>query len=99
MRFALAHPALFRLTFTHGDPSGGGAEGEDEAWKLLSGYAERFAGADAQRLQLQAWAVAHGLAMLMLDGLLPADDALIDSVIDQQTLFAYPPGSSKDASP
>ena len=99
VRFALAHPALFRLTFTHGDPSGGGAAGEDEAWKLLSSYAESFAGADAQRLQLQAWAVAHGLAMLMLDGLLPADDALIDSVIDQQTLFAYPPGSSKDASP
>ena len=99
VRFALNHPALFRLTFTHGNPSGNGAAGEDEAWKLLSSYAESFAGADAQRLQLQAWAVAHGLAMLMLDGLLPADDALIDSVIDQQTLFAYPPGKSKDASP
>lgn len=94
VRFALAHPALFRLTFTHGDPSGGGAEGEDEAWKLLSGYAERFAGADAQRLQLQAWAVAHGLAMLMLDGLLPADDALIDLVLDTRTLFPAQSGSA-----
>ena len=87
VRFALDNPALFRLAFTHGDHADGAMIADDEAWRLLRTYAESFAGADARRLQLQAWAVAHGLAMLMLDGLIPADDKLIKSVIDQQTLF------------
>lgn len=99
VRFALDNPALFRLTFAHGKHAYGTTIGEDEAWRLLRTYAETFAGADAERLQLQAWAVAHGLAMLMLDGLIPADDKLIVSVIDQQTLFAAQLGNNKDASP
>ena len=99
VRFALDNPALFRLTFAHGNHAQGSMIAEDEAWRLLRSYAESFAGADAQRLQLQAWAVAHGLAMLMLDGLIPADDKLIVSVIDQQTLFAAQLGKSNDASP
>jgi len=37
---------------------------------------------------VQAWAIVHGLAMLMLDRQLPADDDLIDRVIDPSTLFA-----------
>jgi uncharacterized protein YhhL (DUF1145 family) len=37
---------------------------------------------------LQAWAVVHGLAMLILDGQLPHDEAMIDRVIDARTLFA-----------
>jgi hypothetical protein len=32
--------------------------------------------------RLQAWSVVHGLAMLMLDGLVPADDKIIDSVLE-----------------
>ena len=99
VRFALDNPALFRLAFTHGGHADGSMIADDEAWQLLRTYAERFAGADARRLQLQAWAVANGLAMLMLDGLIPADDKLIKSVIDQQTLFAVQPGNSSDASP
>lgn len=99
VRFALAHPGLFRLSFTHGDHPGGTGLGDNEAARLLRGYAESLAGADAERLQLQAWAVAHGLAMLMLDGLLPSDDRLIDAVIDQQTLFPAQPGNNSEASP
>ena len=91
VRFALDNPALFRLAFTHGDHTDGAMTADDEAWRMLRAYAESFAGADAQRLQLQAWAVAHGLAMLMLDGLIPAEEALIKSVIDQQTLFVQNP--------
>ena len=91
VRFALDNPALFRLAFTHGDHADGAMTADDEAWRMLRAYAESFAGADARRLQLQAWAVAHGLAMLMLDGLIPADDDLIKSVIDQQTLFVQRP--------
>ena len=88
VRFALAHPALFRLAFSHGEFAGSPGLGNDEAARLLRDYATQFAGADAQRLTLQAWAVAHGLAMLMLDGLLPEDDATINAVIDARTLFA-----------
>lgn len=99
VRFALANPALFRLTFSHGDHPAGTGLGDSEAARLLRSYAESFAGPDAERLQLQAWAVTHGLAMLMLDGLLPSDDRLIDAVIDQQTLFPVQPGNSSEASP
>ena len=94
VRFALANPALFRLAFTHGNHADSAMMADDEAWRLLRSYAESFAGADAQRLQLQAWSVAHGLAMLMLDGLVPVDDKLIASVIDQQTLFVQRAGSN-----
>jgi hypothetical protein len=44
--------------------------------------------AEAQRLVIQAWSLVHGLAMLMLDGQLPADDGVIDRVIDAETLFS-----------
>ena len=91
VRFALAHPTLFRLTFTHGDYSGTPTESSDAASQLLRAYAQQFGGADAERLTLQAWAVAHGLAMLMLDGRLPPDDALIDRVLDTKTLFPAQP--------
>jgi AcrR family transcriptional regulator len=98
VRFALAHPALFRLAFTHGDSAGSPTESSDEASQLLRRYAQEFGGPDAERLTLQAWAVAHGLAMLMLDGRLPPDDAMIDRVLDTQTLFPAQ-GNSSDASP
>jgi AcrR family transcriptional regulator len=87
VRFALANPALFRLTFTHGDHAGSPTSSSDEPSRMLRSYSQQFGGADAERLTLQAWAVAHGLAMLMLDGRLPPDDAVIDRVLDTKTLF------------
>ena len=36
--------------------------------------------------QLRAWSMVHGLAMLMLDGLVPADDAIIARVVDAAVL-------------
>ena len=99
VRFALTHPALFRLTFMHGDHGTDQPFGDNEAARLLRTYAEAFAGPDAARLQLQAWAVAHGLAMLMLDGMLPGDDSLIDAVIDTHTLFPAQSGNNSDESP
>ena len=110
VRFALANPALFRLAFAHRKigtvpiyPINGDCpylleRDDDEASLLLRGYAAQFAGPDAERLALQARAVAHGLAMLMLDGLLPPDDALIDAVIDTGTLFRNQ-GNNSEASP
>ena len=99
VRFALAHPALFRLTFTYGNNTAPPTESSDLASQLLRRYSAEFGGGDAERLTLQAWAVAHGLAMLMLDGRLPPDDALIDRVLDTKTLFPVQSGKSSDASP
>jgi AcrR family transcriptional regulator len=82
VRFALAHPALFRLMMS---PAGERrAEGEAsamlvDALKGLSGPGLSQAERDAQRVK--AWSLVHGLAMLMLDGLVPSNKALIDQVI------------------
>ncbi len=87
VRFALANPALFRLTFTHAGVGGDARLGDDEASRQLLSYARHFGGDNAPALALQAWSVAHGLAMLMLDGRVGPDDATIDAVIDAATLF------------
>lgn len=98
VRFALAHPALFRLMFAHGD--GAGKPKGDPASEVLEEATAALAGGGpaAERLALQAWAIAHGVAMLMLDKRLPADDALIDRLIDTGSLFPRQ-GSSSDESP
>ena len=90
VRFALAHPALFRLTFNQCAPVGDSVFGEGLSARLLQEQASNATGNEPEatrRLMIQAWAVVHGLAMLMLDGQLPAEDALIDQVIDPGTLF------------
>jgi hypothetical protein len=35
----------------------------------------------ARRIALEAWALVHGLAVLILDGQIPRDDALIDALL------------------
>ena len=83
VRFALANPGLFRLTFTYpgidiGDP------GSDKAASLLHDHALELAHGDkrlARVIALRAWALVHGLALLILDGRVPRDDALIDATI------------------
>ncbi len=90
VRFALAHPALFRLVFTHGAGTGTGGPSSGLAAELLTRSANLQAGGDplaTQRIAVQAWALVHGLAMLMLDGQLPCDESLIDRIIDGNTLF------------
>lgn len=89
VRWALAHPALFRLVFGQCQEVGQTVFGDNDAARMLRDYAQGITGdeAGAQRLMLQAWSLVHGLAMLMLDGQLPADDGLIDRVIDAETLF------------
>ncbi len=88
VRFALAHPALFRLMFTQGHPVGDG-EAPDEARALLTANTQALAGdpGRAEILALQAWSIAHGIAMLMLDGRIPADDQLIERMLDTESLF------------
>lgn len=87
VRFALENPALFRLTFTHSAQDGMMKFGEDGASQLLMAFASELGGEASQRLALQAWSLVHGLAMLMLDGRVPPDPAIIDAVIDDATLF------------
>jgi AcrR family transcriptional regulator len=90
VRWAIANPALFRLIFSQIDPVGQTVFGQSLAARLLQGAAREASGSDPQRTQqlvVQAWALVHGLAMLMLDGQLPSEEPLIDRVIDPRTLF------------
>jgi AcrR family transcriptional regulator len=83
VRFALANPALFRLMFANPSVAEMLTEppaGTPDAMAFLKTNAAALAdrkGADTQVIVVQAWAIAHGLAMLMLDGQVPVDDALI----------------------
>lgn len=92
VRFALAHPALFRLIFAHGDPADLAGSEPDPARDILEEATVGLTGGGpaAERLATQAWAIAHGIAMLMLDRRLPADDALIDRLLDTRSLFPLP---------
>jgi len=87
VRFALNHPALFRLIFASpalGPDWAPGHCDESLAATLLSGNAERLAGHSGGRAAVravQAWALVHGLAMLMLDGKIPVDYDLVDQVV------------------
>jgi AcrR family transcriptional regulator len=91
VRFALANPALFRLMFANPSVTEMLTEppaGTPDAMAFLKANAAARAdrkGGDAQVILVQAWAIAHGLAMLMLDGQVTADDALIDRVLDESS--------------
>lgn len=92
VRFALENPALFRLTFQHprrDDPTRW-SDTPDDATTFLLANARAFApaGSDPQVFALQAWSLAHGLAMLMLDGQVPADLHAAERVMDAH-LAAY----------
>jgi len=94
VRFALDHPALFRLmaaTPPQDDLFDLDAPEDDAAGKLLRAYAFKIAGegasvAAARTIAMRAWALVHGLAVLMLQGYVPRDEALIDAVVDTRAL-------------
>lgn len=89
VRFALRNPALFRLVFAHPYPGPhDDSPGQESAMAMLRASAEALTapGVDPNVVALQAWSLAHGLAMLMLDGHVPADDAVIDAVVDARAL-------------
>jgi len=89
--FALANPALFRLVFSSSPERDVLASAPDtvpEAFRLLRENAVSLLppGADPEavaRTALEAWAKVHGLAMLMLDGQVPADEALVGAVLGE----------------
>jgi AcrR family transcriptional regulator len=87
VRFALENPALFRLMTAHSragndtcpeEQRGGlGLLRRNIAALAAPGTSEEIKRADFVR----SWAIVHGLAMLMLDGQVPQDEALIDLVV------------------
>jgi AcrR family transcriptional regulator len=89
VRFALDNPALFRLIFSNPpdlDLLDSGPDEVPEAFRMLLDNAARFASPDAgqdaiKRLALHAWTGVHGLAMLLLDGQISAEDPLVASLI------------------
>lgn len=89
VRFALANPSLFRLMMSAeaGSATASPSRGRD---MLARGIAEMGGGKASKALQdvrqLRAWSMVHGLAMLMLDGLVPADDEIITRVVDAAVL-------------
>lgn len=88
IRFALANPALFRLIFSsprRSDFLTGRDAPQDDALAFLMANAAASRGQwgakSAEATALQAWSLAHGLAMLMLDGQVPPDERLIDAAL------------------
>lgn len=86
VRFAREHTALFRLIFANPPKSQvlDLADVPTDAMRFLMANATAFApaGMEPRLYALQSWAIAHGLAMLLIDGQLHVDEATIAQVID-----------------
>lgn len=75
VRFALEHPALFRVMFV--EPCDPTSPERVEATAAITGYVNgivgnAFPGSDVDALSTAVWALVHGLAFLHLDGKLDA---------------------------
>ena len=86
--FALNNRSLFKLMMSPEMISGMKAEGRPRTrgMRMLTSALNELSGgkmsAEMQNIKrLQSWSIVHGLAMLMLDGLVPADEKLIDQVL------------------
>ena len=87
VRFALANPALFRLVFAQPMLPFSDDGADPMTFLLANAAALAPAGTDSRVFALQAWSVAHGLAMLMLDGAVSPDEAVIDRVVDAHAML------------
>ncbi|SKB58223.1 TetR/AcrR family transcriptional regulator [Sphingopyxis flava] len=84
VRFAHDEPALFRLSFTRQMPERKGEEGDggEVAYNLLrAGVGEVFPAESVDAAALHAWALVHGLAMLILDRRVAWDEAMVARVV------------------
>jgi AcrR family transcriptional regulator len=86
VRFAHEHSAVFRLSFTRqmpGRQTGAEPDGSDMAYNLLrAGVGDALPWTDnPDRAALHAWALVHGLAMLVLDQRVRWDEKMVDDVI------------------
>jgi AcrR family transcriptional regulator len=95
VRFALKHPALFRMIMSHTpavDHFAADADDVSSPMRLLRSSVAALAPEGAtpeqhRQAALRAWSRVHGLAMLMLDGQIAAEDGLIDAVIDGHDMW------------
>lgn len=81
VRFAMRHPALFRLMF--GDHCGEASQ-EDigaGAFGVLARRVESITGSKAPTAPLACWAMVHGLAVLGLDGGRSPDESQVRAVL------------------
>ncbi|MEU6676337.1 TetR/AcrR family transcriptional regulator [Streptomyces sp. NPDC046925] len=88
VRFALDHPAMFRVMFA--EPCDPTSEERVAATALISAYVQgivdgAFPGSDASALSTTVWALVHGLAFLHLDGKL---DTSTPEVVAEQVRAA-----------
>jgi AcrR family transcriptional regulator len=98
VRFALAHPALFRLIFAKAPKTAAlpfDAKAEDAIELLRENAAQLLAGttsdpATIRLFALRAWALVHGLAVLLLEQRLDLDQQMIDAIIDAHD-FSFVP--------
>lgn len=89
VRFALAHPALFRLIWAaapSGDlftaPLGDSHPAMADLRSAIAAILPHEASAETRRAAaLSCWSLVHGLAMLALDRQIMLDDATIDRVV------------------
>jgi len=94
VRFALANPSLFRLMMSKAPQANAletNQDGQTNGFAMLADTLQDVLPPDAPpELQmvkrLQAWSIVHGLAMLMLDGQVPAEEKIIASVISRSFL-------------
>lgn len=84
VRFAHDEPALFRLSFTRqmAERKEEGDGGEVAYNLLRAGVGEALPGVkDPDVAALHAWALVHGLAMLVLDRRIDWDEAMVEKVV------------------
>jgi len=89
VRFALSHPALFRLMFASAPPRDLFSLPDhdiSEPLRLLRANVTAIAPpntpAETQKIiAIRAWSLVHGLATLALDNIIPLDDAIIEGVV------------------
>lgn len=84
VRFAHDEPALFRLSFTRqrAERKADGDGGETAYNLLRAGIGEALPGTeDPDTAALHAWALVHGLAMLILDRRVEWDEARVAEVV------------------
>lgn len=85
VRFAYDEPAVFRLSFTRqmSERCEPGADGGEVGYNLLrAGVAQTMPNLeDPDTAALHAWALVHGLAMLILDRRIEWDEAMVEEVV------------------
>lgn len=91
VRFALANPGLFRLMMSTRPGAERQTDFLDDKSTAMRGLRDDVAAVlpdstDAQQrlAAIHAWSLVHGMAMLMLDGMIPPDEALISSISSSQ---------------